>query len=211
MRAAARPTMPGSRRGISARPLAWLVIPLAVVVTAIILLFGREDADQNLPPLVRGGGQAPDQVVLEGGAGQGDIDYRSVTSARREAALQRLAEFRANYRQARPFVVVSAAATSEPLDKLAREIGGALSLHELGAYRQDVPDFKSGAGSSELPEMHLAPRDTHIARELLWALEPFLGGRISLVYDAELRIDQIQLRMQGRPWFSAEGEATFAR
>jgi hypothetical protein len=196
---------------MSARPLAWLVVPLAVLVTALILLFGREDADQNLPPLVTGGGRGLDQVALEGGAGHGDMAYRPITSARRETALQRLAEFRSRYRQVQPFVLVSTATTSEALDNVAQEIGDLLSTHGLGGYRQDVPDFKAGAGSSELPAMRLAPQDARIARELLWALEPLLGGRVSLAYDAELRIDQMQLRIQGHPRFSAEGEAIFDR
>ncbi len=201
---------PGRRHRISARPLAWLVLPLAVIVTALILLFGRGNSDQNLPPLIHGGVEGQDRVALQGGRSDGDgTIYRPVTPARREAALQRLAEFRARYRQARPFVVVSAAANSEPLDKRARDIGSALSSHGLGRYSQEIPALESSPDLSELPAIYLAPRDTRIARELLWALEPYLAGHIAVVYDGDLRTDQVRLHLRGHPRFSAEGEAIF--
>jgi len=202
---------PGSQGRISARPLAWLVLPLAVIVAVLILFFGRGNVDQDLPPVVSGGEQGLDEVVLRGPTGNGDsTNYRPITSAKRETALQRLAEFRARYRQSQPFIVVTSAASPQSLSSLAREIGSALSTHGLGTYQEEKPDSHNAPGLPTQPVMRLAPRDSRIARELLWALEPYLAGHITLVYQADLRTDQIQLYMRGNPRFSGEGEAHFA-
>ncbi|MCB1674723.1 MAG: hypothetical protein KDI01_00425 [Halioglobus sp.] len=202
-----------SHRTLSLRPLAIWLLPLLAAVALLILVFGDKRDVSSALEIVATTAQGVTLAMESSGdepadASAGTSEYVPPAEARRQAVLSRLSEFRATYKQARPFVTVAADGSVDSLRQLAQRLADALGKYGLGRVEL-VPPGQLPDAPAALPVLRCAERDAAIARELLAALEPYLGGGLEMAWDERLRVDQMYLELRGTPSFSAQGEAFF--
>ncbi len=198
-----------NRRNI--KPLAWGLIPLAIVV-AILLLFFRapEEQQRNLPEVI---GQGPGfvqlhlaQVPIADREALSD-QFRPLSAARRDRLLSHLASFRAEYRQSAPLLRVWARPGRENRRRVAEQLGNSLAQLELGGMAREAPATVPAGGAPLV--LVCAQRDQQIARELLGALSVYLAGEVELRFDESTTLGSLALYVLGDPAFNAEGVAFF--
>lgn len=102
-------------------------------------------------------------------------------------------------------VSVLADAGSPTRKKVTMRLGDALAQQELGGYRlQSSPAQERKVGVV----LRCTQADGMIARRILGALAPYLGGRVALLY-TELPAGTIELELLGEPFFNSQGQAAF--
>tara|TARA_R110002110_G_scaffold66978_2_gene183150 strand:- start:3501 stop:4109 length:609 start_codon:yes stop_codon:yes gene_type:complete len=187
-------------RSNSPKKLAWLLLPIMLVIGAIILLFGEQQPEKTVT-----GNLAPSEG-LEGYA----VEYRTPTASITDAVEQRLREFQARYRQAAPYFTVSHRGSDETLEAVATRVGSYLSGQGLGEYRgEHQPAAEQGVAE----DYHVPAPLTVIAREqatpivdeLLYALQPYIKGRSVVIRDPQTALDEVQLRLNGVAKFDEQG------
>lgn len=198
------------RRLPSMAPYAWLLLPLAAV-GALLWVFSESRAPAVAPlEMVRESASGGTVHMAGPAVTSGSANAVPVQEARRQKVLENLRDFHAAYKQAGARLSVLAVDDGAG-EVLARRLGEALAQYDLGGVSNPDPTTASGAGAEPAPAILLfcAERDNRIARELLAALEPYLAGPVSLVWDDALRIDQLRLEIRGVPGFAESGEALF--
>lgn len=203
------------RRRRSLSKLAWGLIPLTLIV-ATLLLFRQPDTGNTAAIEVVTTYPGAQLLAVNPTLRRDDADGQFVApdSARRNRVLQRLGQFRADYRQAAPFLTISHSPGSPGRQQFAAEVAGALAQHDLGAtgtapnLTNDAIMDETGDGQADM-RVRAARRDRNIVRELLWALSPYYSGRVLLVFDDSVRLDNLSLHIGGNPVFTREGVAVF--
>ena len=200
------------RRLPNMAPYAWLLLPLAAV-GALLWVFSESRAPAVAPlEMVRESASGGTVHMAGPPATSGSANAVPVQEGRRQEVLENLRDFHAVYKQAGARMTVLAVDDGAG-EVLARRLGEALRQYDLGGVSNADPTAAgaSGAGDEPPPAILLfcAERDNRIARELLAALEPYLAGPVSLVWDDALRIDQLRLEIRGVPGFAESGEALF--
>ncbi len=192
---------------------AWLLLPLLAAVVGLIVLFHDPDSPAPAPLEIVERSAAGAKVYMAGpAASNGSWDSVPVSGQSRQKVFENLRDFRAVYKQAS--VQMSVVPAGEGAREVARRLGSALSHYALGGVGDaDSAPAATPPGVEDLPPVMLlfcAERDSGIALELLAALEPYLAGPVTLVWDDALRIDQLRLEIRGVPRFADNGEALFA-
>ncbi len=130
--------------------------------------------------------------------------------ARRDQVLQRLSQFRADYKQLAPAMTVRYPPDSPGSAKLADELNQALSQYGLdrgAATAEPLPE--PGAENWSTPiVVHTAQGDEETVRRLLEALAPYFSAQVLLVFD-DTRISELTLRIRTAPEFTKDGLAVF--
>lgn len=163
---------------------AWLLIPLALLIGGLILLFGRggSDADRGVRVLES---TASGMVLFISPEPPGD-------RGRRERAMANLAEFRAHYRQLSPFVSVIATDDSAAGADFARELGDLLAQYNLGNRVKQAPAVPEAAGGASI-RLRCGPGDASVGRDMITALAPLLQGQATITFDGSLGVADLVL------------------
>lgn len=128
---------------------------------------------------------------------------------RRNQALQRLGQFRADYKQLAPSMKVSFKPGSSERAQLAATIERALSQYGLG-YRSAEEVSDVAVQNRQASVMVRAPRShRETVHRLLEALAPLFSARVLLIFDDDIRIDALTLHIEETPMFSEDGLAIF--
>lgn len=196
----------------SASRLAWGLIPLAVIIGVLLLM--RPSADDPGATVTQLDTR-PGAVLLAVNAGESTSDatpgFVPPAAARRDRVLQRLGQFRADYRQMAASMAVHYQAGSPDAENLAEVIAQALAQHGLGrggAVAAEYADKGSEAWNAGLV-VHTAQRHEEIVRRLLAALAPYFSAQVLLVFD-DARVNELSLHIVGTPAFTEDGLAIFA-
>ncbi|PLW82266.1 hypothetical protein CWI75_10845 [Kineobactrum sediminis] len=200
------------REGHSASRLAWALIPLALVVGALILL--RQPAN-DATAQVTVVETWPDAEMLsvnptreQANSTQGFVPP---TAERRDQVLQRLSQFRADYKQLAPSMSVSFRPGSSERGQLAETIAQALSQYGLGSKASGVVPDTTVKNRSAPIVMRAARAHRETVHRLLEALAPYFSAQVLLVFDDDTRIDALTFHISGTPAFNEDGLAIFGR
>ena len=124
--------------------------------------------------------------------------------------LQRLSQFRADYKQLAPAMAVRYQPDSPDSAKLADVLTQALSQYGLDrgtATTEPIPDTGGENGSASIV-VHTAQEDEETVRRLLQALAPYFSAQVLLLFD-DTRISELTLRITSAPAFTEDGLAVF--
>lgn len=186
----------------SIAPLAWGLVPLFLVIGVLIYVFGDAPSQSsNLLTMERS--SSGERVWL----GSSDIPDRAWSEsfvppndAVRTALLQELARFRGERVQQGIELEVTAAASNEAGQQVARQIGSALGQYSLGKAR-DTDE----RASISFTTLRAAPRDRGMVHALLTALSPYLKGEVWIQYDESANTRSLTLHLADHPHFGDDG------
>lgn len=193
---------------------AWLILPLALIIIGIIVLFG--DYDRGTLPQPKILASSPQGMLLELPvvSTTPEVSWQtewapSSDDARRQV-LQSLSEYAANFKQLRTQLEVWAEPGSVEREDLAQRLGKALAHYNLGRANQAVvlPAALTMLDSGAL--LVCAEEDRELAMRMLAALTPYLGGKVSVRFAPEVAAQSMRLYLFGTPYFSDMGQAKFA-
>jgi hypothetical protein len=192
---------------------AWLVMPLALIVFVVIMVFGDLDGDALTQPKVlehsSKGMLLELPVKSKSQTVSWNVQWSPDSGAARQQVLQLLGQYAADFKQLRPQMEVWAAPGLDARVALARRIGDALAHHNLGQLNQSASPPAARANMNNGALLICAEADSELARHLLAALTPYLSGRISVRFDSELVAQSMKLYLFGKPYFNTEGQASF--
>lgn len=191
---------------------AWLMIPLAIIVIGIIMLFGNREDNPLQPKVISSSTQGmllglP--ILSESSPVNWTLELTPTSSAARQRVSQSLSQYSADYKQLRSLLEVWAKPGSPTRQELARRIGGALAQHNLGQINQGTNPPARFATLDRGALLICAESDSGLAKRMLSALTPYLGGSINLRFDSEVTPQTMHLYLFGTPYFSDQGQATF--
>lgn len=191
----------------------WLLIPLALIVISLILVFGKRPAEgthqSNILEQSAAGMVLELPVIPPDRPVSWQTEWVPASEAARQQVLQSLNEFYTDFRQLRPQLNVWVEPGSEPRDQLAARFGSALAQHSLGAVMNDTqpPSVIDKLDSGVV--LYCRESDSVLARRLLAALAPYLAGRVTLHYDSEATAQSMRVYLFGQPYFNGQGQVTF--
>lgn len=192
---------------------AWGIIPLALIVLGLIVLFGRDSGSPPAPHVLeesaRGMTVLLPTITDEDSSPAWKAQWVSADKAARQQVAQSLTAVRADYKQLRPRLRVSVDPDSQRANRLAQRIGEALAHHDLGLYASE-PFEPSSPALSAGAVLYCSEPDRAMALRLLGALAPYLGGRVEVRFSASSGPQTMRLHLQGDPWFNRVGQANFA-
>lgn len=193
---------------------AWLLIPIALIVIGLIVVFGNRTSNEGAHPLIIVEQSAASRVLelpvaTAGGPVSWQTEWVPAPESSRQQVLQSLHEFYTDFRQLRPQLSVWMEPGSEPRNQLAARFGAALAQHSLGSIMKDAqpPPVIDKLDSGAL--LYCRESDSVLAQRLLAALAPYLAGRVTLRYDADATAQSMRLYFFGQPYFNNQGQATF--
>ncbi len=196
---------------------AWLVVPLALIIIAVIVLFGRPgDSALSQPRVLERSAQGMLIELPFVGTGQ-EVSWHPqwtpASGATRQQVLQLLSQYSADYIQLRTRLEVRPGPGSATLEQLSQRIGDALVRYDLGRMiTGDDRPLDNLPADLVLPENGLllicAEEDSELALRLLAALTPYLSGRVSVRYDTKITAQSMRLYLFGTPYFNDQGQAT---
>ena len=195
----------------SASRLAWGLIPLAIIIGVLLLLRPpASDPGATATQLETRPGATLLAVNSAGNAAAVAPGFVPPAPARRDQVLQRLSQFRADYKQLAPAMTVDYPPDSPDSAKLADELTRALSQYGLdrgAATAGPTPD--NGGGNWSAPMVvHTAKGNEETVRRLLEALAPYFSAQVLLVFD-DTRINELTLSIRATPAFTEDGLAVF--
>lgn len=198
----------GARRDMSA--MAWWLIPIGILTATLILLFGTPEKSEEFLVVTESGAdyQRVRLSYVDEPAGELNNQFRPISSQRHQKLLGRLEQFRADYRPAAPRLEVWAKPGLESRGKVAAQLGGDLSRHELGKATQELA---MPAATMTAPLVLVcAEKDKDIAHQLLAALSVYLTGEVELHFDDTVSLSEMKLYLLGEPLFSDQGTTVFS-
>ncbi|WP_317930114.1 hypothetical protein [Halioxenophilus sp. WMMB6] len=187
----------------------WLWAPVILVIAGLLVLWLTPGEQYPLPRVLE---QNEQGVLL---ALPVISDSRKVSwqgewvaaSAPAEQTVQALLnQFAEGHASAPPHLQIIAHEGLASREQIAQRLGAALASHQLGGVT--IEPFSDEANKSGVV-LHCAIADTALARELLGALTPYLGGRVALLFDQSLAAGSMELLLFGTPYFNGQGQATF--
>jgi hypothetical protein len=200
---------------------AWLILPVALIIIGVIVLFGDRD-EENLPQakIINSSPQSmllelpvitsvetPDESAIQ------NLNWQaqevSPPEKARQQVLQSLKEFSADFKLLRPQLEIWAKPGSTTNQKLARRMGQVLAQNNLGSVNQNLspPDAAKMIDRGVL--LVTAKDNILLAKRLIAAFNPYLSGRVRVLYDHQITPQSMQLYFFGSPYFSDVGQATF--
>ena len=195
----------------SASRLAWGLIPLAIIIGVLLLLRPpASDPGATATQLESRPGAVLLAVNADSSTTAASPGFVPPAPARRDQVLQRLSQFRADYKQLAPAMAVRYQADSPDSAKLADVLTQALSQYGLDrgtATSEPIPDAGGEDWSASII-VHTAQGDEETVRRLLQALAPYFSAQVLLVFD-DTRISELTLRIMAAPAFTEDGLAVF--
>ncbi len=193
---------------------AWLILPLALIVIGLIVLFG--DYDRGTLPQPEVLASSPQGMLLELPVASAtpevnwQTEWAPSSNDARQQVLQSLSEYAANFKQLRTLLEVWAEPGSAEREKLAQRLGKALAHYNLGRVNQAVIPPAALAMLDSGALLVCAEEDRELAMRMLAALTPYLGGKVTVRFTPELTAQSMRLYLFGTPYFSDLGQAKFA-
>lgn len=195
---------------------AWLIIPLALIIIGLIIVFGNHDDDGLFPnkqPSVISSSPQGMLIELPTVAVQEAINWQPewllASNLARQQVLQSLSQYAADYQQLRLRLEVWAKPGATERTKLAQRIGKALAHYDLGQVNQSANPPAAIVTGDDAVVLLCAEADRELAIRLLAALSPYLSGKVSLRFEPEIRPQTMRLYLLGTPYFNTYGQATF--
>ena len=196
---------------------AWLIIPLGLIIIGTILFFGDYNNDTQPSNTLE---TSPQELLLElpllptNRPANWTAEWTPTSAAIRQQVLQSLSQYAADFKQLRPQLDIWAEPGSATLEKLAQRIGKALAQYHLGQVNNNINPpaektmFKTIFDNGVL--LVCTETDRVLAKRMLEALSPYLGGNVRVRFNSELAGQSMQLYLFGTPYFTDEGQASFS-
>jgi ABC-type uncharacterized transport system fused permease/ATPase subunit len=190
---------------------AWLLVPILLVITLIIALFGDSDNIKNSQPTVLE--STPEGMLVElpfaktTEALEWQTQWDPSLSMPRQQVLQSLSEYAADFKQLRTQLQVWAEPGSTERDKLVQRMSNALAQYALGGVVQEANPVFTRPNEGVL--LICAAADKDLALRILAALTPYLSGKVSIHFATDLTAQSMQLYLFGVPYFNDQGQANF--
>jgi ABC-type uncharacterized transport system fused permease/ATPase subunit len=190
---------------------AWLLVPILLVITLIIALFGDSDNIKNSQPTVLE--STPEGMLVElpfaktTEALEWQTQWDPSLSMPRQQVLQSLSEYAADFKQLRTQLQVWAEPGSTERDKLVQRMSNALAQYALGGVVQEANPVFTRPNEGVL--LICAAADKELALRILAALTPYLSGKVSIHFATDLTAQSMQLYLFGVPYFNDQGQANF--
>ncbi|MFA7553348.1 MAG: hypothetical protein WCY88_03780 [Spongiibacteraceae bacterium] len=192
---------------------AWLVIPLALLVIALIVLFGNHD-ESNLPQL-KILDSSPQGMLLQlpivstTDEVSWQAQWAPASSTARQQVFDSLSQYAADFKQLRPQLEIWTESGSAAREKVAQRIGEALAHYHLGRAVPATSQITAPGIADNGAILVCTEADRELALRMLAALTPYLGGNVSVHFDAKLIAQSMRLYLLGTPSFNDQGQATF--
>jgi hypothetical protein len=190
---------------------AWLLVPILLVITLLIALFGDSDNIKKSQPTVLE--STPEGMLVE-------LPFATTTKALdwqtqwdpslnmpRQQVLQSLNEYAANFKQLRTQLQIWAEPGSTERDNLVQRMGNALARYSLGGVSQEANPAFTRPNEGILLICAVADKD--LALRILAALTPYISGKVSIHFATDLTAQSMQLYLFGVPYFNDQGQANF--
>jgi hypothetical protein len=190
---------------------AWLLVPILLVITLIIALFGDRDNIKHSQPTVLE--STPEGMLVElpfaktTEALEWQTQWDPSLSMPRQQVLQSLSEYAADFKQLRTQLQVWAEPGSTERDKLVQRMSNALAQYALGGVVQEANPVFTRPNEGVL--LICAAADKDLALRILAALTPYLSGKVSIHFATDLTAQSMQLYLFGVPYFNDQGQANF--
>ncbi|TNE78087.1 MAG: hypothetical protein EP334_05550 [Gammaproteobacteria bacterium] len=189
----------------SASQFAWIAPAIVAVALIIVYFFGEKDTFPDTRfAVIEASGFG--QVIQLGKTEEATSEsYVPPASKIREATLQNLSEFRAEYKVVSPGIALLATGDSPANTQLLNTLGGMLSHYHL---REDQsPDNLS---SSEYAlTLYVREKDVTMTHKLIMALSPMIRGNVAIIFHNELAAGQVILAIADDAAYSNDGVAYF--
>lgn len=193
---------------------AWLILPLALIVIGLIVLFSDYDRGKLPQPKVLASSPQGMQLELPVFSTTFEVSWQTewapASDDARRQVLQSLSEYAANFKQLRTLLDVWAEPGSAEREKLAQRLGTALAHHNLGRVNQAVIPPAALAMLDSGALLVCAEEDLELAIRMLAALTPYLGGKVTVRFTPDVAAQSMRLYLFGTPYFNDLGQAKFA-
>lgn len=192
---------------------AWWLIPILLVITLLIALFGDRDNDKLLQAKVIESSSAgmllelPDLTTDKEGVWH--AQWNPSSDIGRQQVLQSLSEYAADYKQLRTQVEVWTEPGSAERNKLALRMGNALARYSLGGGNREINSAFIKPEQGVL--LICLEADKELALRILAALTPYISGKVSVRFDKEVAAQSMRLYLFGTPYFNDQGQAKFEK
>jgi hypothetical protein len=190
---------------------AWLLVPILLVITLLIALFGDRDNIKHSQPTVLESTPEGMLVELPFATTTKALDWQTQwdpsLSMPRQQVLQSLGEYAADFKQLRTQLQVWAEPGSKERDKLLQRMGNALAQYALGGVMQEANPAFTRPDKGVL--LICAAADKDLALRILAALTPYISGKVRIYFDTNLTAQSMQLYLFGVPYFNDQGQANF--
>jgi hypothetical protein len=196
--------------------MAWWLPPLALLIAAIIFIFGdnstSRDGLTNVTTLssdltlVTVGERSTTKLDLDAELSRNFVSPDAVLV---ERLLQNLRLFRADFRQMAPSITVSAKPGSPERDRIATELGGLLARAELGQRGQTTDVTAEHAELNPGIIFYSTRQNREILLRFINDIAPYFKGTVLLAGKDDGRLDRIAMVIHGQPGFLPDGSVVF--
>tara|TARA_R110002072_G_scaffold119380_2_gene252173 strand:- start:1417 stop:2082 length:666 start_codon:yes stop_codon:yes gene_type:complete len=196
--------------------IAWLIVPLALFIGLLLLLFGSADDDPAQPKVLAK--PSPDtELVSIGSAPASTATAASLTTQFTppdEQLYQRMGEnlrrFRTDFRQMAPAINVSAVPGSKNRDKAVAALADMLASEQLSGHPDaSVADTRAKENVAADLILYTRQANREIVFRFLAAISPYLSGRVLLVFNDDFTLDRLHLVFRDEPLFTPSGAVVF--
>ena len=189
--------------------LLWLAIPVVVIGTMVYYLANTPGETFPQPRVLDANAQG---ILLElpiVSAGK-TVSWQPewvVASAPANKAVDTLLQKLKSQTDAAITIEVFAAPGSKSQEQLSQRFDKILSSHKMGSASIQKLEASEQEQQGVVVNCNLA--DYELAKKLLGALSPYLGGKVALFYDEQLPAQKITVFLYGQPYFNNQGQSTF--
>jgi hypothetical protein len=201
--------------------LAWWLIPILLVITLIIALFGDRDNDKLLQPKIIESSSVGMLLELPDISTTQTVDWKTQWNPSlkmpRQQVLQSLSEYVADYKQLRTQVEVWAEPGSTERDKLVQRMSNALARYSLEGVNQEASSEERLENNPVFTKLEkgilliCSEADKELALRILAAFTPYISGKVNVRFDTEIAAQSMRLYLFGTPYFNDQGQAKFDR
>ena len=194
--------------------IAWWIVPLALFIGLLLLVFGSADEDPAPPVVLEH--PSPDTELVS----IGSVPVSTAASLTAhftppdEQLYQRTGEnlrrFRTDFRQLAPAITVSAVPGSKNRDKAVAALADMLASEQLAADPSASPvDTRTQESVEADLVLYTREANRDIVFRFLTAVSPYVNGRVLLVFNNDFTLDRLHLVFRREPWFTPSGAIVF--
>ncbi len=186
----------------------WFSIPVVVIglmITYIVTKPGETFPQPKVLDANARGMLLELPVVSAGNTASWSTEWTPASEPAKQAVYSLLAEL-AKSSDPVPNLQVVADESQATQKQLATRLNNALSQFNLG---QVTYETKAEEKQQQGIVLNSAIADYKMAKKLMGALTPYLGGKVALFYDDSLSDGNMRLYFYGEPYFNEQGQATF--
>lgn len=194
--------------------IAWWIVPLALFIGLLLLVFGSADEDPAQPVVLAHPSPHTELVSI------GSVSVSTAASLTAhftppdEQLYQRTKEnlrrFRTDFRQMAPAITVSAIPGSKNRYKAVAALADMLASEQLAADPSaSAVDTRTQESVEADLTLYTREANRDVVFRFLTAISPYVSGRVLLVFNDDFTLDRLHLVFRSEPWFTPSGAVVF--